>query len=73
MITKEKVSCVNEFNEGLKMYRGSKFKEAINHFKKALEFDPNDGPSKTFIERCEHFIIEPPPEGWDGVYEMKSK
>ncbi len=73
MINKEKVESVKHYEEGLKLYRAKKFKEAIESFNRSLSFVPGDVASKTFIERCEHFIIEPPSADWDGVYEMKSK
>jgi hypothetical protein len=73
MLTKEKLQCVKFFEEGLSLYRSKKFTEAIAKFNEALQSDPEDGPSKAFIERCNYFLEHPVPEDWDGVYEMKSK
>jgi hypothetical protein len=73
MLTKEKLECVKLFEEGLALYRDKKFKEAVEKFNSALKFDPEDTPSKVFIDRCNYFLEHPVPEDWDGVYEMKSK
>jgi hypothetical protein len=50
-----------------------KFKEAQKSFAKALKVDPEDGPSKVYFARCKHYIQNPPPEDWDGVFVMKTK
>ena len=73
MISKEKLLCVKCFEEGLSLYRNKKFKEAIDKFNEALQYDPDDVPSKVFIDRCNYFIEHPVPEDWDGVFEMKTK
>ncbi len=72
-INKEKLECVKFYEEGLKLYREAKFKEALENFNKAFEIYPNDGPSKIFIERCKHFLKYPVSDDWDGVFEMKTK
>ena len=61
------------YNDGLKLYKSRKWQEALDKFKKALEIKPNDGPSKLYIERCEHFLENPPPGDWDGVFRHTSK
>ena len=33
----------------------------------------NTNPSKVFIERCKHFIVNPPESDWDGVWKMSTK
>lgn len=72
-ISSEKVKVVEIFHQGLKLYRERKFKEAVDFFKKALEIDENDGPSKTYIKRAKEYIKNPPPEDWTGVYVMTTK
>jgi hypothetical protein len=49
------------------------FKEAYEYFSRCLQIDPNDGPSKVYLERCQEYMNNPPPPDWDGVFEMKSK
>ena len=42
-------------------------------FRAAIELDPEDGPSSTFVRRCIAYAADPPPAGWDGVHIMKTK
>lgn len=69
----KKKKCIEVYLKGLALYREKKWDEAIAVFKQALGIDPEDGPSKTYIDRCEDFKVLPPPEPWDGVFVMKTK
>ncbi|EQA36448.1 tetratricopeptide repeat protein [Leptospira inadai serovar Lyme str. 10] len=73
MVSESFKETLKLYNEGLQLYKNGKFTEALGLFKKALEITPGDGPSKKYIGRCEAFIAEPPPQDWDGVFEMKTK
>ncbi len=72
-VTPEKTSVLTLFSEGFRLYHEQKFREAIERFTNALSFDPDDAPSQLYIERCEDYLREPPPAGWDGVFTMTSK
>ncbi|MEO5329878.1 MAG: CHASE2 domain-containing protein [Magnetococcus sp. THC-1_WYH] len=61
------------YNAGLEQYRARKYQEAIGHFEKAVAVIPNDGPSKTYLERCNEYLINPPADDWDGVFVFTSK
>ncbi|MBW0433944.1 MULTISPECIES: tetratricopeptide repeat protein [Leptospira] len=73
MISETMKQTIQFYNEGLSLYKTRKFAEALEKFKKATELTPDDGPSKKYIGRCQAFITTPPPEDWDGVFEMKTK
>ncbi|HNR89868.1 MAG TPA: tetratricopeptide repeat protein [Spirochaetota bacterium] len=73
MLTKEKEELLRLYNDGLAAYKQRKWDEAIRAFEGALKVDPNDGPSRTYLERSNEFRQSPPPEDWDGVYVMKTK
>jgi adenylate cyclase len=62
-----------KFGEGLALYRAQRFAEARSVFEDAVRVRPDDGPARMYIARCEHFLVEPPPAGWDGVWHMKEK
>ncbi len=64
---------LDSYNQGLGAYRQQRWDEAIVYFKAALNAKADDGPSKVYLERCEQFKKEPPPEAWDGVFVMKTK
>ena len=61
------------YNNGLKMFGEHQWKKAIKFFHEALEIIPDDGPSKTYVVRCEDYMKKPPSKNWDGVYSLKSK
>lgn len=73
MISDSKKRLVDIYNQGLEMYKNRQFQNAIQKFQEALSVDEKDGPSKLYLERCEHFIENPPPENWDGVFTMTTK
>lgn len=61
------------FAEGRECYKQREFSKALEFFLDVLKVDPEDGPSKVYVERCNTYIQSPPPEGWDGVFEMQTK
>jgi hypothetical protein len=73
MISETKKKILELFNEGRKNYKLMKFDVAKDLFAKALNVDPEDGPSKVYFARCKHYLQNPPPEDWDGVFVMKTK
>jgi Tetratricopeptide repeat. len=64
---------VERFAEALSLYRKQQWKKAIKCFEEILKRFPDDGPSKTYIRRCQMLAEETLPEDWDGVYVMKTK
>lgn len=73
MISDEKKRVLELFAEGRKLYKLMSFDEAAQRFQRALDIDPNDGPSKVYVARCRQYALDPPDEDWDGVYVMKHK
>ena len=61
------------FNDGIINYRAQRWNDAIGCFNDALALHPGDKPSKVFLTRSEKFREDPPPAGWDGVWEMTEK
>jgi adenylate cyclase len=61
------------YNEGLELYAEMRFEEAIEKFNSALELVDDDGPSITYLKRCEYFRDNPPGEDWDRVFELTEK
>jgi len=42
-------------------------------FQEILDQWPDDGPSRAYWKRCQEYLFEEPPEGWDGVFTMTHK
>ena len=67
------LDCISLFNEGLTLYKSFQFKEAATKFAEAKNIKSNDHPSFVYLKRCMHFIENPPPKDWDGVFRMTTK
>jgi adenylate cyclase len=61
------------FAAGLDAYRRQAWAEAMAFFSRALEARPADGAARTLLERCRIYQQTPPPEEWNGVFEMLTK
>ncbi len=72
-ITENQMHLLSEYMKGLQAYQAQDWKGAVAAFKRALAINPDDGPSQTYLERCEFFVENPVPKDWDGVFEMKTK
>ncbi len=72
-IAAEKLFEIKElFEKGLSLYRAQKWDESEASFSLcAQKF--NDMPSVVFMDRIRHFRENPPPAGWDGVFNPKNK
>jgi adenylate cyclase len=72
-LTADEQVVLERFASGLACYRARRWAEAETAFRSALDARPDDGPSRTFLARCARYAVSPPPEPWDGVYEMQTK
>lgn len=61
------------FDEGYAKYHQKAWTPAIEAFTKALNIKPDDEVSKLYLTRCQEYLVEPPPDDWDGVFTMKTK
>lgn len=61
------------FQEGYLKYHEKAWSPALEAFTKALNVRPDDEVSKVYLTRCQEYLVEPPPDDWDGVFVMKTK
>jgi adenylate cyclase len=61
------------FEKGLSAYRARNWDEAQKGFEACLALNSSDGPSKVFVERVKLLRDNPPPEDWNGVWQMTKK
>ena len=66
-------AAIGAFNEGLSRYRRRDWTSAARCFRDALAANPQDGPSRIYLGRCEIFHDAPPARDWDGVWSVQSK
>lgn len=66
-------TLLNWFQEGYVKYHEKSWAAALEAFTKALNVKPDDEVSKVYLARCQEYLVEPPPDDWDGVFVMKTK
>lgn len=71
--TFDQKQLAKEFEAALDAYFARNFTDALAKFSAILAKTPNDGPSKTFIERAKHFLENPPPSDWVGTWVYTKK
>jgi len=64
---------MGHYYQGLELFEKRQWKKARSTFQDGLKIVEDDGPSLTYVQRCEDYIKKPPPTKWDGVYSLKSK
>ncbi len=64
---------IEQFEKGIGAYRNRDFEMARQYFQAALEIDPDDGPAELYVQRCDEYMINPPPAEWDGVERRQVK
>jgi adenylate cyclase len=60
------------YQAGLEAYRKSHWAEACEHFQQAHQLG-KDNPSWILLQRARNMMQSPPPEDWDGVWDMTGK
>lgn len=61
------------FKDGLAAYRNRKWENALKLFNGCLAINPEDRPSRLYVERSRRLLEAPPPDDWNGVWVMDSK
>ena len=61
------------YQEGRQAYTDMRFEEAIRIFEKAAQFYPGDRAVNIHINRANSYLVNPPPDDWDGVHTMTTK
>ena len=62
-----------QFNQGREFYRARRWEEAQRTFQAILDRWAEDGPSRAYWKRCQEYLFDEPPIGWDGVFTMTHK
>jgi class 3 adenylate cyclase len=61
------------FHKALDLFEARNWKDAETAFDQVLKLNPNDGPSKHFLERCRQYLEFPPASDWDGIFNITEK
>ena len=71
--TEKQKALLGRFDEALRLFEDRDWARAKQSFQACFAEVPDDGPSKTYIGRCDAFILKPPAADWDGVYNLTMK
>jgi adenylate cyclase len=72
-IDEEKTTLLEYFEAGLYAYRDRQWEKASSFFLQVLRLEPEDKPSKLYIQRCKENKQMEPASGWDWVYHHEAK
>jgi adenylate cyclase len=55
------------------LYCQRNWADAQKSFQAILDKWPDEGPSRAYWKRCQDYLFDEPPSGWDGVFTMTHK
>jgi adenylate cyclase len=61
------------FRKARELYSEREWEKAQKAFETILAEWDADGPSRTYWKRCQEYLFDEPPSGWDGVFTMTHK
>ncbi len=64
---------IEHYHSGREHYLSRKFSKAVAEFAEVLELDNHNKAANIHITRCQHFLLNPPNDEWDGVWRMTEK
>jgi adenylate cyclase len=65
--------AIGRFNDSMARYGRREWGGALAGFGEVLRLNPNDGPSKVYVNRSRYYLENPPGDDWDGVWAMTEK
>lgn len=60
-------------NQGRALFEARKFHQAKDCYMQVINNNPEDGVAKVYLERCDFFISNPPPNDWDSAIHKTTK
>lgn len=66
-------SRLEDFRLARELYRQRQWEAAQKAFETILAKWETDGPARTYWKRCQEYLFDEPPSGWDGVFTMTHK
>jgi adenylate cyclase len=67
------VKQVQLFHDALAIYEKRDWKAAQAAFEAVLGLVPDDRPAKLYHNRCGEYLVKPPADDWDGMYNLTEK
>jgi class 3 adenylate cyclase len=70
-LTQQQSSLRDRYVEALAAYREQRWDDALRALNALLKGMPGDGPSLALLKRIEGFKVTPPPQDWDGSWQIE--
>jgi len=67
-LSADEQEMLQHFRHGMESYRQRDWIRAVGEFGTALRISPRDIASQIFCARTTHYLQNPPPDAWDGVW-----
>jgi adenylate cyclase len=72
-VGQELLARIERFAEARVLYQRRQWAQAQRAFENIIAKWPDDGPSRAYWKRCQEYLFDEPPSGWDGVFTMTHK
>lgn len=66
-LSSDQTAILHHYDRGRHYYLNQAFIPAMREFIHVLEINPQDRASLRHLQRCQHYMANPPAEDWDGV------
>ena len=64
---------LDTYQHAIKEFRARNWTAASATFQSVLDVRPRDGPAQVYLNRFRCYKEAPPPNNWDGVWQMSEK
>ena len=64
---------VELFHAGLERFEQRDWNGCNGYMEQVLTLDPEDGPTRMYLDRLKNYKATPPPPNWDGVFSLTAK
>jgi adenylate cyclase len=64
---------LDRFHQARALFGQRRWLDAQSAFQSILDQWPDDGPARAYWKRCQEYLFDEPPSGWDGVFTMTHK
>jgi adenylate cyclase len=71
--SQETIQLVEAFDAGIERFEQRDWDGASAQFQEAMKIRPDDGPAQFYAKRCKEFKRKPPPDNWDGAFNLSMK
>ena len=60
-------------HQGRTLFETRQFAQAKLCHEQLLQLNPDDGVARLYLQRCDHYIANPPPPNWDAISHSETK